>query len=349
MRAPIQLLPALLAASLGLIGPDTAAAAEPSPIRIAGSAWVADAPTKVADALGLFDNTAGPRIRVDHYNSGREALASLLAGESEFALAATTPVARALVEAADHGHETAALAVLALISSSNRTHVVIANGSADIDEPADLPGKRVGLMLDTSGHFAWHHFAGYNGLDTGQMSLVDVPVDEHVEAMASDRIDAAVTWEPWAERLRTSLGGRTREFTTRHLHSVSWLLVTRTDVLERYPGAAARLLAAYRDAIIEMDRDPVRGRRLNARASPVDLNPEKLEALGADIVWGLRLDWPVLADLEAQLSWFTRRPEWHAAAAPAPYEYLYGDPLRSVSARSIDLPPYFFADHETAR
>lgn len=348
MRPTVPLLPALLAGCLAMLSPEIPVAAEGGPIRIAGSAWVADAPTKVADALGLFNAAAGPRIRVDHYNSGRDALNSLLNGDSEFALAASTPVARALLDAANENSRAGALTVLALVSSSNRTHVVIAGGGAGIDEPADLLGKRVALMLNTAGHFGWRHFTEYHNLDTDKMTLVDLPVDAHAEAMASGRIDAAVTWEPWAARLRASLDGRAQVFTTRHLYSVGWLLVTRTDVLEQFPGSADRVLAAYRDAIAEMDRDPQRGRRLHARASPLDLDPATLQTLGAGIVWGLRLDWPVLADLEAQLDWFTKRAEWASAVPPAPYEYLYAEPLRRVSANSINLPPYFFAERETA-
>jgi len=349
MRPTIPLLPALIAGSLATLSPPITTAAESGPIRIAGSAWVADAPTKVADALGLFNAESGPRIRVDHYNSGREALASLLGGDAEFALAASTPVAKALLDPVNQTPRAGALAVLALVSTSNRTHVVIADAGAGIEQPADLLGRRVAVMLDTSGHFGWHHFTEYHNLDPNKLTLVDLPVDAHAEAMASRRVDAAVSWEPWAGRLRASLDGRANVFTTRHLYSVGWLLVTRTDVLERYPGSAERVLAAYRDAIAEMGRDPQRGRRLHARASPLDLDPQELQALGAGIVWDLRLDWPVLADLEAQLNWFTERAGWDSAAVPAPYEYLYAKPLRHVSERSIDLPPYFFVGHETAR
>lgn len=81
----------------------------------------------------------------------------------------------------------------------------------------------------------------------------------------------------------------------------------------------------------------------------MDLDPETLQTLSAGVVWGLRLNWPVLADLEAQFNWFTDRPEWHSAVPPAPYEYLHAEPLRSVSERSINLPSYFFIEREATR
>lgn len=68
------------------LGP-LAAAPDSKPLYIAGSSWVADAPTKVADQLGAFNDPGiSPQIKVVNYNSGKEALSSLLAGDSDFAI-----------------------------------------------------------------------------------------------------------------------------------------------------------------------------------------------------------------------------------------------------------------------
>ncbi|MDZ7769928.1 MAG: hypothetical protein U5K38_12990 [Woeseiaceae bacterium] len=99
-----------------------ATAEDTKPLRIAGSSWVADAPTKVADQLGAF-NPPGitPVIHVVNYDSGQQALASLLAGESDFALAASTPIASELLRSAVAGEPESTFVVLASVSLSNRT------------------------------------------------------------------------------------------------------------------------------------------------------------------------------------------------------------------------------------
>lgn len=322
--------------------------AEREPVSIAGSKWVADAPTKVADGLGLFnEGHPGPPIRVDNLDSGKDALASLIEGDSTFALAASTPIAKSLLDwhLAQVPADFPQLAILASVSQSNRTHVVIADGTLGIERPADLAGKRVGVMLDTSGHFGWTRFLQFHGLDPSDITLVDLPVDEHMEAMKSGRIDASVLWEPWASRLREFLGDDARLFTTRHLYAVNWLLVTRHDVLVSHPALASRVLNAYRNATRFIDSQPVRAREIHAKASTLDA--QAIEQLETGIIWSVGLNWAVLADLEAQFEWLASRRGLPVQATPAPYDYLVAAPLSDVAPRRITLPSYFFRDMTT--
>jgi ABC-type nitrate/sulfonate/bicarbonate transport system substrate-binding protein len=322
-----------------------AAQTEREPVRLAGSSWVADAPTKVAMALDLFaTETPQPEIRVDNYDSGFDALQSLRDGASDFALAASTPVARALLDAADGSGPR--LAVLAAISLSNRTHVVIADAAAGIERPADLEGRRVGLMLGTSGHFGWHQFAGHHALADNAITLVHIPVDRQRDAVLSGAVDAVATWEPWSNQMRNQLGDRAREFTFRQLHSVSWLLVARETTLAEHPGLAERILRGYATALDIIDREPERALRLHAEATGTEI--DDLTQQFADILWGLRLDWPVIADLETQFHWLTQDRDGLAPSIPPPNHYMHAGPLRAVDARAITLPAYFFAEHGRA-
>lgn len=325
---------------LAFAAPTTAE--DSKPLRIAGSSWVADAPTKVADQLGAFNGPGiTPKINVVDYDSGKEALFSLLAGEAEFALAASTPIANELLRAAFDGEPESTFVVLASVSLSNRTHLIVANGAVGIQRPADLNGKRIGVMLDTAGHFGWHKFAEYHGLQADGITLVDLPVASMTGAVRDGRIDAAAIWQPWASNLQAVLGSDARTFTTRHLYTVSWLLVTRRDVLASYPGSAERILNGYLEATAFIDADPLSARELHARAIGID--PATLESLETGIIWGLTLDWSVLADLESQLSWIAARRGLDAQSAPAPYHYIYARPLLNVAPRRVMLPAYLYS------
>lgn len=330
-----------LAGIVSVAGP--LARADDGPIRVAGSSWVVDAPTKVADALRLFPRADGqPEIRVDAYDSGRGALQSLLSGTAEFALAASTPVARALLDA--HAGRGPPLAVLAATSISNQTHALVANPASGIDAPGDLSGRRVGMLFGTSGHFGWYQFAHHHGLPVDAVSLVDLPIVDQHGALRDGRVDAVFNWEPWTTRARESLGAGARVFTTRQLYTVSWLLVTRRDVVERYPGAAERVLAGYAAAMLAIEADLSGALAHHARAIGAD--PDSLAGQADDVIWGLRLDWPIVADLEAQFSWISDHQEVAADGVPSPADYLYGQPLAAVYPRAITLPAYFFADSD---
>ncbi|MDZ7645226.1 MAG: ABC transporter substrate-binding protein [Woeseiaceae bacterium] len=322
-----------------------AAAGAPGPLRIAASHWVADAPTKVADALDYFNRGAArPEIRITSYDSGKVALDSMLAGEADIALAASTPVAGALLDWwSSPGHEALPpLLVLASVSLSNQTHVVVANAAAGIESPADIAGQRVAVTLGTSGHFGWTEFARFHGIGDDAVTLVDLPVSRHEEYLRGGGAFAAVLWEPWASQLVTSLGPRARVFGTRHLYAVNWLLVTRPEVLTEYPGLDVRVLTAYRDSIALIDGDPERANELHAASSGVDA--DILRTTVAGNIYRLGIDWAMVADLETQLRWLAGRRGLTEGSIPGPYRYLYAAPLKHIESQRVTLPGYFFFD-----
>ena len=169
----------------------------PSPlVRIAGSHWIMDAPTKVAAAEGYF-NVPGheePRVEASYHASGRDALAALLRGEAEYALVAPTPVARALLDHLDYPDQNPAIVVLASLGISSASHYIIARRDRGIQQKADLKGKRLGLLKKSSAHFSWNLTERLYGLEEGSVILVDLPVQEQAVALSAGDV--------WAGPLR---------------------------------------------------------------------------------------------------------------------------------------------------
>ncbi len=313
--------------------------------RIAGSDWVVDAPTKVADALGYFnpdDADSGDTIRVDHYHSGQEALQQLLRGEAEFALAATTPVAIALLGQVDAALAVPEIVILASVGLSNQSHYIVAARDRGIKVPHDLLGKRIGLMRDTSGHYGWSRFAGFHGLADAAITLIDVPVDRHRNALHDGTVDAVVSWDPWAAGVRESLGDNAVTFSTRQVYTVNWLLLTRPDTARHLPVLTDRVLRGYLRAIELIRADPEQARRLHSQVGGVPV--EALAQQDRHVIWNLGLNWSVLANMEAQFDWLATRPELADRPRPTPDRYLEGEPLARVAPRHLMLPPYLHAD-----
>lgn len=314
-------------------------------MRIAGSDWVVDAPTKVAEALGHFnpdDADSGGTIRVDYYNSGQEALRRLLNGEAEFALVATTPVAIALLEQTDTVPAEPDIVILASVGLSNQSHYVVAARDRGIKVPHDLIGKRIGLMKNTSGHYGWSQFAGFHGIDDAAVELVQVPVEQHASALRDGAVDAVVSWDPWAAGVRESLGDNAVNFSTRQVYTVNWLLITRLATARHDPALTDRVLRGYLRAIELIHADPERARQLHSEVGGVPV--ETLARQDRHVIWNLGLNWSVLANMEAQFDWLATRPELADRPRPTPDRYLEAEPLARVAPRHLMLPPYLHAD-----
>jgi len=324
-----------LAAWALLLAPLALGAAEP--LRIAGSAGLGDAPTKVAAALGLFapQTPSQAPIEITVASSGKQALERLLHGEADVALAAPTPIAQAILDTAGADPERR-LVVLASVSLTTRAHSVVAWRNRGIERPSGLADRRVGVMFGTSAHFGWSRFAAFHGIDAEAVTLVDVAIDRQQDALLAGRVDAVVTWEPYASHIRGALGDDGVAFSTRRLYGLDWLLATRRATLERRPQEVERVLAAYREAIELLRREPERARALHA--AQTELAPELLARAEQDIIFRLTLDWAVVASLEAQLAWLRERAGTEGPP-PHPRDYLAPGPLLRIAPSRVGLPP----------
>ncbi len=311
-------------------------------MRIAGSAWIGDAPTWVADREGLFNYnrpSGAPAIEVRLHNSGMEALMQLLDGEAEFALAATTPTALALIGALDeNGPGSSSLVVLGSVALSNQSHYVIAPAALDIESPQDLGGKRVGIMFGTSSHYGWSRFSAFHGLDAAGVELIDMPVSEMSSALQQGEIEAGVIWQPWDLELRESLDDRITILPMRMLYTVNWLLLTREPFVAEHPELVERVLRGYITAIDMIDANHERALALHAAATGRD--DEDLSAMAANMLWRLGMNWSVLVNLGTQFEWLATWPEYNHLPIPEPGHYLHGDSLRQVAPDRVTLPDY---------
>ncbi len=320
-------------------------AAESDTVRIAGSAWVGDAPTRLADQLGLFNVDRSfnePDIEVVNHDSGLEAVRSLVSGHSQFALGATTPVAAQLLDQVGDEHEQRpGFVVLASVALSNRSHRLILRNRKNIRVPQDWDAVRIGIMFGTSSHFGWSHFATFHGLNEDNYTLVDIPINHMAEALLAGDVDGVVVWSPWERELREKIGTELLEFPLRMLYTVNWLLLADRQFAHEQPDVVKRVLRGYLAVMQIIDAEPQRARQVHADFSGVPL--EEFIEISEGMIWRLTLNWSALVNLGTQMEWLARMPEFQGRV-PSPSEYLYGQPLRSLAPEMVNLPDYMMLE-----
>ena len=268
------------------------------PLVVSGSSWITDAPTRVADAAGYFNTEpeSEPEIRVELAESGKQSLRRLMAGEADFALMASVPLAMELLRLEAEGADDARWPrVIASIGLSNSTHHVIADAGRGVESPRDLQGLAVGLLRGSSAHYGWDRFADFHRIDPETVRLVDLAPERLADALADGRVDAVVTWTPYSERIVAQLGADGRLFPLAAMDSVSWLLVSTQPLIDRHPDAVRRVLHGYSLAIDLLHSDP-------SRAATLLDQPPGWSRRGR-VAWKLTLDWPVLYNVSDKLNW----------------------------------------------
>ena len=81
------------------------------------------------------------------------------------------------------------------------TEGLIARKDSGIKSVADLKGKRVGYFKGSTGHFGLVMALRQTGIRPEQVQLLPLTPTEQLAAIITNRIDAAMTWEPWMQNM----------------------------------------------------------------------------------------------------------------------------------------------------
>jgi len=150
-----------------------------------------------------------------------------------------------------------------------------------IETLADLKGKRIGYFRGSTTHYAVVMALQQLGLRPDQVTLLHMPPDEQVAAMAKKELDAAVAWEPWMQRMVYEANARIIAaegdlgiYTNVASYSA------RRDWLRDNRETAVRFLGALLMAYGVLQKDPMVGVR--ALAGEMGINEAWAEAIYRD-------------------------------------------------------------------
>jgi sulfonate transport system substrate-binding protein len=96
---------------------------------------------------------------------------------------------------------------------------IVARRSAGIAQLADLRGKRVGTVPNTSAHYYLGKMLGTVGLSATDVSVVSAfPLSRMASMLQGGQVDAVTSWEPEPQRAADALGSDAIEFQDRAVY-----------------------------------------------------------------------------------------------------------------------------------
>lgn len=303
-------------------------------VRINGVMYLGDLPTVVADKHGLFDRQ-DLDVDVSYRFSGKQNLALLRSGEADFALMTLTPLVLDVLSDPDPGGLDDPVILASVVHSTRLNHVVALTGSG-VEEPADLIGRRVGLMKGTNGEFVWWLFAAFHGFNPELSTLVNHGIEALPDALINGEVDAAVIWEPWTSRLQYRVGDRLHSFAGSNVYTAKWVLAAPRRIVDRRPELVRAVLRAYREAIGFIDRRPEAAMRLYAGHAGVAM--EMLRDNWDALVYELSLDWSLIATLQQELDWARGAGYSPTGGEPEILRMMDPAPLRAVEPGVVGVP-----------
>src|SRR5918996_517378 len=177
---------AALVAALSLAAAEPAAAA----INVFSGSSPVFAPVFIADTQGFFTQE-GLEVTVRPFTSGAEATEGFRAGAAQFLAACDVP-ALYLLAGGD-------AVLLAQFSANPDMLLVVAEKG--VKGPADLKGKRVGLVRKSASEYLLNNYLKRAGLTLEDVKLVHLAPFDQVPALVRGDVDALSTWKPFDQKM----------------------------------------------------------------------------------------------------------------------------------------------------
>lgn len=201
--------------------------------------------------------------------------------------------------------------------------------------PADLQGKRVGVVTGTSGHYFADTFLLFHGLKPSGVTEVPLDAMDPAGAIVRGEVDAAALFGTHVADAVHRLGAGGRVLAAPSFFSVSFNLVSRLASDGVSDDDAVKLLKAVRRATALIQHEPARAKAIIARA--LHVTPEDLIKTWDDFEFRLQLSQPSITTLEAQARWALRRKLVSATEVPDFLDLVRSGPLKRFDPRAVGI------------
>jgi NitT/TauT family transport system substrate-binding protein len=271
-----------------------------------GSIWQ----VYVARDRGLFAAN-NIRMNVTEYATGVTAINALLKGDAQIVWTAEFP----LVRAALAGKE------FSVIAGSGRFdgEYLFARKGRGIKSISDLPGR----------------FLELNGLSIQDVSLVDVPPRQAMEALTNNKVDAVVTGAPDSVGIRLKLAGKIVSWSVQSGQQGYGLFTARKDWMRRHPEVLSRFLTSLAQADEYMDHHPEESRRIVQQWMHCD--DAYMEKFWSECYPSLSLDQSLFTAMEDEARWMIKNRLTKGKTVPDFADYVYADALRAVKPEAVKI------------
>jgi len=267
-------------------------------------------PVDVAQAQGYFA-AEGVQVHITECSIGQRCLQQLFDRSAQLATASELPVVLSSFERADY-------ALVATIVTSTGNIKLIGRKSAGATKPAQLVGKRIGVIVGSSSHYYLNTYLLYHDIDPRQITLVALAPENIVSALEQRQIDAFAGHSRHTGPALKALGADGVVLEDLRLYTETYNLVAdRRTLLERR-GEVVKVLRALQRAERFIAEHPQQAKRIMQTRSKLD--PAFVDAIFPSFDYRLSLDQSLVSTMEGMARWSLR--EGHVAGGQKIPNYL---------------------------
>lgn len=213
------------------------------PFRVGTNVWPGYEPLYLAESLSFYNEA---RVKLVEYSSTTEVMRAFRGRELE-AAAVTLDEALALAQT------DADFKIILVFDYSNGADALLAKPS--MKSVKALKGRKVGAETGALGAYVLARALEAEGLNAEDITVVELPADEHERAFEEGRVDAVVTFEPVRTRL-VKKGASVLFDSARMPGEIVDVLIVRKGYLSGNREQVTGLLRGWFKALDHMEKEP---------------------------------------------------------------------------------------------
>lgn len=310
--------------ALALLASLAALSAQAAPLVIAIADVSLFAPLQIAEQAGYF-SAEGLDVHVIRCINGRRCLKHLTDGEAQLATVAETPIVFAV-------HAGYRFDIVATFGTSAKDNLLVARADRGIRTPADLAGKRIGVVRGTSAHYFTNVFLLANGVPRDSVSMVFIDPNRGAEPLLRGEVDAAGLYRPAGPQAALQLGAKGVVLPTLRPYTAMVNLVAQPGLSH---DTLLSVLKAAQRGVALLNGQTARAHELLAARWKVDTKSVAAQLDGYE--YRLGLDQNLLSTLEAESRWAVREGLVENRAIPDYLELMRIEPMRALEPRAMTI------------
>ena len=308
---------------------------QPTKLRFSTVPFIGEAPSYVAYHMGFFKDE-GLDITLKFNPGGWMSLKELFENRADIATVAELPIVYSAFDKKKYtDFERGEFLIIGDMIYSQSIQQVVVRKDRGINIPADLKGKKIGVMRGTTLDFFMDVFFTDNRIKYSEVEIFDMDVFKMTEAIVRGDLDAIFTWEPHVHIAKKRLGDNAAILDAKMKYTTAWLIIVMKDFAERHPEVLEKFLRAIVKAENFIKKNPKEAIDIHATISKADKSI--ITHLWNLVDFDLSLSEHLLIIMENEASWLLRKKIYDQKEIPNFKDYIYFKALEKVKPKGIQI------------
>ncbi len=273
-----------------------------------------------------FLNDNGLNVTIKNYDSGVTSTNALLNGEADIAEGAEFTFVNAIFN-------NNSISVIS-INDKFENDYIVGLKSHGVETISDLKGKTIGVAKGSIAEFYLGRFLDLNGMNFGDVNIVNVVPKEYVKVVANGTVDALVAWQPYINQIQDEVDGIVT-WQVQNGQEVYGVLVCNNAWLTQHSDMAEHFLKALKEAEDYAFHHP-------DIAKAIVKNDLNYSDAYITTVWSkhsylLLIDQSLVTAMKDEAQWMINNKLTNQTKVPNFTDNIYTDGLKAVKPDSITV------------